>query len=60
MTKRKDVTNQVSVKYSEGNSVFGEVCNISSYRIYSINRPGHLLNFHHFQQLKYIYFATKQ
>ena len=27
LTKRKDVTNQVSVKYSEGNSVFGEVCN---------------------------------
>ena len=25
ITKREDVTNQVSVKYSEGNSVFGEV-----------------------------------
>ena len=58
------------------------------YRIYSINRPGRLLNFwtlrvgaysrwalirgwtliintliinfHHFQQVKYVYFATKQ
>ena len=25
IAKREDVTNQVSVKYSEGNSVFGEV-----------------------------------
>ena len=38
----------------------------SEYRIYSINRPGRLfeagrlLNFHHFQQVKYVYFATKQ
>ena len=36
------------------------------YCIYSIDRPGrlfeagHLLNFHHFQQVKYVYFATKQ
>ena len=41
-----------------------------AYRIYSINRPGRLLNFgpwewalikfSHFQQVKYLYFATKQ
>ena len=36
------------------------------YCIYSIDRPGrlfeagHLLNFHHFQQVKYVYFATKR
>ena len=36
------------------------------YHIYSINRPGRLfearrlLNFHLFQQVKYVYFATKQ
>ena len=43
------------------------------YRIYSINRPGrlvlesgrlfeagNLLNFHHFQQVKYVHFSTKQ
>ena len=61
---------------------------VLNYRIYSINRPGRLLNFwtlrvgaysrwalirggrlfearrllnfHHFQQVKYVYFATKQ
>ena len=27
------------------------------YRIYSITRPGRLLNFRHFQQV-YVYFAT--
>ena len=32
----------------------------SMYRIYSINLPGRLLNFHYFQQVKYVYFATKQ
>ena len=32
----------------------------ANYRIYSINRPGRLLNFHHFQQVKYVYFVTKQ
>ena len=31
-----------------------------TYRIYAINRRGRLLNFHHFQQVKYVYFATKQ
>ena len=48
-----------------------------AYRIYSINRPGRLLNFrtlrvgrlieagrllniHNFQQVQYVYFATKQ
>ena len=36
---------------------------LESERLFEVGRlfeAGRLLNFHHFQQVKYVYFATKQ
>ena len=53
---------QVSGDHIEMVALTSQALDVKSvtYRIHSINHPGRLLNFHHFQKVKYVYFATKQ